>query len=504
LWLAAGVVALAVGLNILSYERHPHVPDEVIYLTHAQFLASGRLTLPAPPVPEAFDVYLMQVDGDRWYPVPPPGWPMVLAIGALAGAPWVVNPVLAGINLLLAYGLLRELHPSSTARMATLFMSLSPWYLFLGMSFMTHMLALTCALVGALGVARARRVGSLGWAGAVGVAMGLLALIRPLEAVVMCILLGAWSLGAGGARLRFPALAALGAGGLVTGGLGLAYNWALTGNPLQFPINAYIDQHFAPNANAYGFGPDRGMGWPLDPNPGHSPLDALINTNLNVSVLNTELFGWSIGSLLPMAVFFCHRRIERSDVLMLAPIVAIYVAHFFYYFSGGPDFAARYWFLMIVPLVALSARGIDLTAIKLRAYRPGLEGRLYAAVAALMMMSLMTFVPWRALDKYRGFRGMRPGVTALAEKYQFDSSLVLVRGRQHPDYDSAMVYNPLDLHASAPIYAWDRDAETRQKLLAAYPTRPIWLVNGPSITGRGYEVEAGPLSAADFPHATGQ
>jgi hypothetical protein len=132
------------------------------------------------------------------------------------------------------------------------------------------------------------------------------------------------------------------------------------------------------------------------------------------------------------------------------------------------------------------------------------EGRLYAAVAALAVMSLVTFVPWRALDKYHNFRGMRPGVTALAEAHGFGSSLVLVRGSQHPDFDSAMVYNPLDLHAEAPIYAWDRDPETRRKLLLAYAGRPVWLVNGPSITGRGFEVVAGPLAAADLQHATGQ
>ena len=30
------------------------------------------------------------------------------------------------------------------------------------------------------------------------------------------------------------------------------------------------------------------------------------------------------------------------------------------------------------------------------------------------------------------------------------------------------------------IYAWDRDADTRRALLAAYPDRPVWLVAGPT------------------------
>ena len=45
-------------LSLFSYQRHPHVTDEVAYLLHARFLAQGALTLPAPPVPVAFEFYL--------------------------------------------------------------------------------------------------------------------------------------------------------------------------------------------------------------------------------------------------------------------------------------------------------------------------------------------------------------------------------------------------------------------------------------------------------------
>ena len=32
---------------------------------------------------------------------------------------------------------------------------------------------------------------------------------------------------------------------------------------------------------------------------------------------------------------------------------------FFYWYSGGPDFGARYWYLILVPLVVLSVRGLQ-------------------------------------------------------------------------------------------------------------------------------------------------
>jgi hypothetical protein len=496
--LAALVAALSAFLNFYSYERHPHVPDEVVYLIHAQFFASGALTMPAPPVPEAFEVYLMQLNGGIWYPSPPPGWALVLAVGALFGAAWLVNPFLAGLNLILAYKILQRIYSERTARVSAFLLAVSPWYVFLGMSFMTHMFALTCALIAALGVVQARRTGKFVWALGGGLALGMLVSVRPLEALAMTGLIGFWALGVGGKRLKYSSFAALVFGSMITGGLGLFYNFLLTGNFLKFPINVYTDEHFGANSNAYGFGPDRGMGWALDPNPGHSPLDALINTNLNVSTLNTELFGWSAGSFLLIAAFFCFGKMRRADYLMLAVIAVIYVLHFFYYFSGGPDFSARYWFLIVVPLVALTARGILISGAKFKRESAGADARFYTAIAALCLMTLINFIPWRSVDKYHNFRGMRPDIRHLASRFDFGTSLILIRGNKHPEYDSAMIYNPLDFQAKAPIYAWDRDAETRRRLLEFYADRPVWIINSPSITGRGFEVAAGPLSAAEL------
>lgn len=496
--LAAFVTILAAILCIYSYERHPHVPDEVAYLTHARFFATGALTLPAPPVPEGFEVYLMEVSGSNWYPAPPPGWPLMLSLGVLLGIPWLVNPILAGLNLLLAYVLLRELYSKSTARISILLLALSPWYIFLGMSLMTHMFTLTCALVAAIGVAWSRRSEKSVWACLGGLGLGMMALVRPLEAVAVAGLLGLWAIGLGGRRLKLTAIGGLIASAMLVGGIGLAYNAALTGNPAEFPINAYTDKYFGKNSNAYGFGPDRGMGWALDPYPGHGPVDALVNTNLNVSALNTELFGWSVGSFLVIAFGLFVGGFKRSDYLMLAVIAAIYGLHFFYYFSGGPDFGARYWFLMVVPLVVFAARGIQKLASRLDDQFEGGGSRLFMATAALSLVTFAVFIPWRAIDKYHNFRGMRPDVRQLAEAYRFGRSLVLIQGNKDPDYASAAVYNPLDLQADAPIYAWDRDSETRNRLLEAYPDRSVWIVRSPSLTGLGYSVAAGPLTASDL------
>lgn len=490
-WGAGAFATLvAVLLVVVSYERHPHVPDEVVYLYHARYFAEGLLTMPLPPVPAAFDVDLMSYEPTRWFSPVPPGWPAVLALGAFVGLPWLVNPLLAGIAVGLAYSLLCELYARRVARWATLLLACSPWFLFLGMSYMTHTMTLTCALVAAVGVARARRTGSIGWSVTAGVAVGATSWIRPLDGLLVGMVIALWAIGLGGRRLRLPALAALLVGTLASGAAVFPYNKALTGSGTTFPINVYTDRLYGPNSNAYGFGRDRGLGWAFDPNPGHSPIDGVINANLNIFGINTDLFGWSTGSLILVALFLTLGTRTRSDWLLMAAGGLVFTGYFFYYFSGGPDFGARYWFPVIIPLVALSARGLQVLE--------GLMGpRAPLAVAMLMVMGVTVFIPWRAIDKYHGFRGMRADVRRLAAQRGFGADLVLVAGKRFPDYASAAIENPIDLRGPAAIYAWDRDPAVRADVLRAYPDRRVWLVQGPSLTGNGYRVLQGPLAAAE-------
>ena len=287
---------------------------------------------------------------------------------------------------------------------------------------------------------------------------------------------------------------------MVIGSVVLFYNHYYTGEPTVFPINSYLDEKFGPNSNALGFGSDRGMGWAIDPFPGHGPVDALVNTSLNTFSINIELFGWSTGSLLLVALLIFSGSLKRSDYIMIAVMIAVYIPHFFYYFSGGPDFGARYWFLMLIPLVALTVRGVETleTKLKNRAINPDLVGvRLKVGILSLCFFTLVNYFTWRAIDKYHHYRGMRSDIRQLANKHSFGKSLVLIRG-DSSDYPSAWFYNPLNPNADAPIYAWDKNPDIRTRLLNAYPDRPVWIINGPSITKTNYQVINAPLSRQEI------
>jgi hypothetical protein len=329
--------------------------------------------------------------------------------------------------------------------------------------------------------------------------VGAVSLIRLVDGVIICGLLGVWALGLGGRRLRLSGLAAFGISAFLVSALNLGYNARLTGSPLSFPLEAYYEEYYGPKTNAMGFGPERGLGWPLDAFPGHSPLEAGLNAALNSFYLNIELFGWASGSIIFAVLALLGRRLKGSDALMAAAIGAVALMLSLYWFNGGPDFGARYWFLMIVPLAALTARGIYLLEEKIWAGAHRVRGEgLSLIILCLCVLTLVNFLPWRAIDKYYHYLGMRPDVRQLAEEYRLGESLVLVQGNLSPDYQSAWVYNPLDPQAAQPVYAWDASPQVRQQILSAYSHRQIWVLEGPAITGSGYRFTAGPLPASAF------
>jgi hypothetical protein len=432
-------------------------------------------------------------DGERWYSPVPPGWPAALAIGFFVGAPWLVNPLLGGGCVLLTWRLVSTLYDARTARLATLILATSPWLIFLSMSFMTHVLPLFLALVAAVSVDEARRRSSA-WPTLVGgAAIGWIGLTRPLDAVAAAGAVGFWSLWIGIKTARLTPTLALALGAMAVGSLTFPYNRHFTGSPTQFPLMVYTDVHYGEGTNALGFGANRGLGWSgLDPFPGHGAIDVVVNAVLNLSTINTELFGWGVGSLLLVTLLVAGRAMTRTDAMVAAAAGFVVFLHSFYWFNGGPDFAGRYWFLVIVPLAILSARGV--LALGGSGLSSETGGRVAAAVAGLSLIALTTFLPWRAFDKYHHYRGMEAGVRTLASEAEFGRSLVLVRGERHPDYVSAAYYNPLDWYADAPIYAWDHSDSVTLEVLARYPDRPVWIVEGPTVTGSGFRILAGPIS----------
>ena len=258
------------------------------------------------------------------------------------------------------------------------------------------------------------------------------------------------------------------------------------------------DARYYPGADRLGFGKEVGAyGWrQLDPLPGHGPIDVVINAHMNFYMSNFELFGRGFGSVGFVALLLLWRRTLRQDWLFVLIIAAVIGGHSLFWFSGGPDFGARYWYQTLIPLVVLTARGIQ--EVRSRwVERGGAHSgalRIGAFVAAASVVALFTFIPWRSLEKYPNYRGMNADLARLAQEYNFGHSLVLVQEQEPVDYARALVLNPPTLDSAGTIYARDLGPESRANLMQQVPDREVWVVRA-TTPGGPYAIVAGPSTS---------
>jgi hypothetical protein len=500
------VVVLTGLLSYFVYQSHPHIPDETQYVFQAKYMAAGQLTVTPPAVPKAFSMYMVPYQDDRWYSIFSPAFPAVLSVGVWAGVMWLVNPLLSGLCILLAYLFFQNVYSRPFARAGVILLACSPWFVFTGMSLMSHTFALACSLGAALLLTVALKRRRWSFALGTGLLIGVASLIRPLDGLILAALLGAWALlSSETIRRKLLNCTAMAIGTIATGSLVLPYNRAVTGSWTAMPLETYYNKYFWPGVMSLGFGPNRGMGWGLDAFPGHSPLEAVINTALNIFQVNTELLGWGIGSLALAVLAIVAGKVGRKDIWAIVCIAAVTGSYSLFWYHGGPDFGARYWFVCIVPMIALTVRGLEVVSERLGRSTDEnifLTRLVIAAAAVLCGITLLSYLPWRASDKYYHYLEMQPGVESLARANSFGRSLVLVRGDEHPDYQSAWIYNPLNFDGDGPLYASVKNDQLRTELLKAYSDRPVWVVDGPTITGSGYKVAGGPFRADELMSAS--
>ncbi|RMF58463.1 MAG: hypothetical protein D6748_08570, partial [Calditrichaeota bacterium] len=374
---------------------------------------------------------------------------------------------------------------------------ISPWFIFMGMNFMSHMFTLTCALLATLGVLNLREQKTILWAVWTGLFLGILVWTRQMDALAMAFIIGLWSLPVKGRSFRFSPTLILGFTTIIVGSALLFYHKLLMNDYFYSPLVAYFDRKYGPGIYSLGFGPNKGVHWPLDPFPGHGLRDVVVNSMLNLFSINTDLFGWPFGSILFIGFFLLKGKLQKKDWQLLFFVAVIIGLYSLFWYNGGPDFGARYWFLIIIPCVILTARGLTTLTNLINRDSPedySLSPTLLP-ILSLALLTLFIYIPWRSIDKYYHFRGMRPDIKRFIHNDQFNNSIVLIQGPPHPDYVSAAIYNPFDFFSSKPIFARDINSIVRNRLFSVYQDRKFWLVEGPSITGNGYKVIKGPMSA---------
>ncbi len=457
--IAAATTISALLVADLLLERIPHVQDSVGYLFQAKVFAAARLWAPLPAVPDAFWHEFIVMDEARWFAKYPPGFPMVLALGVLAGFPWVVNPILAGLSSLMLFRLGSAIDRPMTGVVAAGLFLISPFALGLNGSFMAHTAGLAFLLLFLLGYVHSEG-GSRGASLVAGAAFGMAFLIRPWTAIVFVLPFAidlAYRFADDGRRsMRQIALLAAGAAPFV--GLWLAYNTVMAGGPLHNTMELWW------SFDRLGFGPDRGLA-------GHTPFGGLLNTLRNMGELNRHLFGWPAAFTLAFALVpFALGRATRWDRLLLASAACVMVGYFFWW-ADGVMYGPRFYFEAIGPLLLLSGRGLQVLV-----QAGSAPGRVLAPTLLVVLIAGGTALylpPWVAALK--GYNYVHRGPVNVVERSGISNAIVLIDpGPAQQWWNYGMVFS-----ANSPfldndvIYARDRPSVDLTGLRAAFPGRRI-------------------------------
>jgi len=329
------VFGLAAFLAQYCFAGKPYSVDEIAQRWHAQILLSGRLYLPVNANPEFFSMHEVLDSGGKWFSQFPVGGPAIFALGLLLGAAWLVNPVLAGFTAWNLYRFASRCFDETTARASALLFAVSPFVLLMSASEMNHVATLAFVSLALAELAR--------WATAsdpravtrsamlIGLAVGAAATVRPMDAALVALAIGAFQASvAWRDPRRRVSLIAQAAVGAIPVALLLYANARTTGQPLLFGYDALNGAAHRP-----GFHVDpRGVPF--------TPLRGLTISSGYLMSLNRYLFAWPVPALLVIcAALATMRRSTRWDVLLLGLMAVIVGGYAFYWFDGyfvGPRF----------------------------------------------------------------------------------------------------------------------------------------------------------------------
>jgi hypothetical protein len=473
-------IAASRAIAVSVFEELPHLEDEFANLWEAQVMAGGRIALPSPPDADSFLVPFVVDQGGMRFGKYPPGWPGLLALGAAAGIPYWINPLLAGLAVWLTYRLGSRFGGGGIGVLAAFLTATSPMVLMLSGTLMPHLLTIVLTLAFSLAWFDLFLLPSVPvprWLliSVAGLSMGLMGLTRPWTAVAVAL---PFTVHAVLLLIRRPrhAGSAIVAIAAIAGVVGLIlplWQWAQTGNPLTNLYTLYWPY------DRIGFG--AGIG--VLPG-GHTLHQAWINTRQSLWAWQHDLFGWPYLSWLfiPAGLLALRRRAEAW--IGIGVFVSLVVLHMAYW-VGSWLLGPRYFVEAVPFLAAISAGGIAWAGgwigRRTRAARPRRLAAT-AAIAVLVTVDALGYLPKR-VGGLHGLFGIDRAALSAFEAVHPGRALVIVR--RDPIWHGYGNLLPLTepFSPSELLLAYSRGDEIDSALAEDFPGLPVFVYD-PAAPGR--------------------
>jgi hypothetical protein len=479
--LASALVALLGSAGSMLWLGWPvaTVSDEMGYLLIADTFARGRLTNPTPKVPEAFEAFHVVVR-PTYTAKYPPGPAVTLALGQLLGHPGaglcLAAALLAAACCWFLQGWLPPPWPLLGATLVAVRLGVGSYW---GQSYWGGTSAAVGGLLlyGALPrmLPRPGRTARLPWA-AVATGLFLLANTRPLEGALAALpaaALAAVALARHGWRWWRPALAlCLGlAGGVVAI---LAYNHAVTGDPLQHPYRLHtaaygvdaLSPYVAPPPPVRYSSPVLAEGFARDFPRASGWRDALATGGGHVARMVRFVCGVPLMALAVLALVHpAHLRHRRGWKLLALLCILLPAAFHSVTAWWSPHYSAA----TVGPLVLLAMMGMRELSARSARRRPGAPA---IAAALLSLTAILT------LWELPAFRPDADNSSLFVQRMQ--SELARRGGRALVVVDDSLrgrnewVDNRADLESAPVLWIQDLGPEVTRRVAAAYARPEVW------------------------------
>jgi len=464
--------------NLASYSLFDHIPhtmDSIAQIFHGKIFAEGMLAAPSPAHREFFDLInsrdqTTMINNGKWYSQFPPGHSFLLMLGHFFDAPWIINPLLGSLTVVLLYFLGKELYGETIGRLSAVLGALSPFIFFMSSEFMNHASALFFFVMFLSFFAKTVRTGKIIHAIVAGAALGMMLNIRPLTAFALAIpfcIYGAFLLVKKFREYWSPLLAIV-LTVLVFAGLFFGFNALTNGDPFLFGYEVLYGSKHNPG---FGNGP---WGEP------HTPLKGLHQTLNDLNGVNKFLFEWPVPSLIFVFLLFASMTKNKWDYLLSAAFLSLTAAYFFYWFQEW-RFGPRFLYESSAALILLTARGIQRLPVLIREIG-GLEvsvRKVRAATLAFIAVCVVVALIGNVLPLMQqygdNFGNVNADVLKAVEQRGMRRAIVFVRS----SYGSVFTANSPLLNGEI-IYARDL-GEKNYLLMKEFPGYAHYLAEGKEV-----------------------
>lgn len=435
--------------HFLLLQHFANSGDEQSYLFQARLFASGKLFVedpiynPAHPLNRYVAADAMNDIGGRRFSKYSPGWPALLSLGIRAGAPWIVNPILAAFTMYLLLCYVRKRMGGEFVGTAWWLLTLCPFFFLSVASFGSHTSAMTF-LFAAFYVydgALTQRQEHSGWRFFfVGVLLGFSALIRYLDWIPLMVLI---TVGLLRAR-KINGLMAIGLGFGLLCSCHLLYNDLLSGSPMVLPTSLYakggLHDHLF--VSWHGF---------------------------EVTAIRILRLVYALPTIL-LLFFFSRRSWLGAGRAYLALFALNAVTYFFYIAAvGGPG--PRY-FMPYFPFLVLAI----VAAIRSRPRHSAVVRRAYPAVivAQIVLGFVYTATQWHEIYE-------RKDLERSVNRVAGTKKIILLQTGTYKMELRDLIRNPPEMWAAGTLYfAYDQDPAL-MNLLNRFPEHKIYLYRYPGM-----------------------